>query len=192
MATELDKVNNGALATLIAVVALGVIGVALAVTALTRQQVSVHQAEKEGTAQVEHAALLKSQREALAQGMPIDAAMQTLVRELAKNPRSASPPASAQPAAAGAAGAAAVAGAGAGGGSGGAATSSAAGGTGGKAAPSAPGTAGAAGGATRSSGGAPAMTPIMQPAAGGSPKSPRPATPTPAPSGPPSAHNHGP
>jgi hypothetical protein len=168
-------------------VALGVIGVALAVTALTRQQVSVHQAEKEGTGQVESAALLKSQREALQQGVPIDAAMQTLVRELAKNPKSASPPASAQPAAGGSAGAAAVAGAG--GGSGGAATGSAAGGTGGKAAPSAPGAAGAA---TRSSGGAAAMTPVMQPTAGGSPRSPRPATPTPAPSGPPSAHNHGP
>ncbi len=38
MATEADKVNNGAMATLIAVVALGVVGVALAVTAPTRMQ----------------------------------------------------------------------------------------------------------------------------------------------------------
>jgi hypothetical protein len=106
MATETDKVNNGALATLIAVVALGVIGVALAVTALTRKQVYDEAMVKEGLAQVGYAKLLKSQHEALAQGMSIETAMQTVVRELAKNPQAASPPppATAEAVAAGGAG----------------------------------------------------------------------------------------
>ena len=162
MATEVDKVNNGALATLIAVVALGVIGVALAVTALTRQQVSAHHEEKEGMGQAEKLALVKAQKAALEQGVPIQTAMQTLVRELAKNPQSASPPPTAQ--------AAAPAAAGAGGAAGASSLGAAGGGTGGAA----------------SGGAGPAA------AAGASPKTPPPATPKPPPSGTPSAPHHGP
>lgn len=92
MATEADKVNNGAMATLIAVVALGVIGVALAVTALTRMQQAAEHEGKEGPARAEYQALLKEQHEKLAAGMPIEAAMQAVARELTKDPQSASPP----------------------------------------------------------------------------------------------------
>ena len=165
MATELDKVNNGALATLIAVVALGVIGVAWAVTALTRQQMSAHAFEKEGSAQAERNALSQSQKAALEQGMPIEAAMQAVVRELAKNPQSASPPPSAAPAAA------------------------AVGGTGG----SGGGAAGAGGvsGARAGTGGS-AAAPTPAAAGGASPRPTLPATPKPPPSAPPAAPNHGP
>ena len=55
-------------------------------TALTRQQVSAHAFEKEGAAHAERNALAKSQRAALEQGVPIEAAMRTVVRELASNP----------------------------------------------------------------------------------------------------------
>ena len=121
MATEADKVNNGAMATLIAVVALGVVGVALAVTALTRMQQSAEYGGKEASAQAEYQALLKEQHEKLASGMPIEAAMQAVARELTKDPQSASPPLSPSEVAAtaGAGGAEATAG-GAGGAAGGA------------------------------------------------------------------------
>jgi hypothetical protein len=143
MATEADKVNNGAMATLIAVVALGVVGVALAVTALTRMQQSAEYGGKEASAQAEYQALLKEQHEKLASGMPIEAAMQAVARELTKDPQSASPALSPSEVAAtaGAGGAEATAG-GAGGAAGGAPA-------GGKAAGGAP-----AGG--KASGGAPA------------------------------------
>jgi len=93
MATEADKVNNGAMATLIAVVALGVIGVALAVTALTRMQQGAEHGAKEGGAGAEYHALVKEQRRKLAEGLPIEAAMESLARDLTKNPQAASPPA---------------------------------------------------------------------------------------------------
>jgi len=161
MATEADKVNNGAMATLIAVVALGVVGVALAVTALTRMQQFSERGDKEVSAQAEYHALVKEQREKLAAGVPIEAAMQAVARELTKDPQSASPPLppSEVAATAGAGGAEATAG-----GAGGAAGGGAAGGkpageapAGGKAAvaPAAAGGA-AAGGA---SGATPAKAP---------------------------------
>jgi hypothetical protein len=142
MATEADKVNNGAMATLIAVVALGVVGVALAVTALTRMQQSAEFGGKEASAQAEYHALVKEQHEKLAAGVPIEAAMQAVAREFTKDPQSASPPLppSEVAATAGAGGAEATAG-GAGGAAGGApAGSKAAGGApaGGKAAGGAP------------------------------------------------------
>jgi hypothetical protein len=159
MATEADKVNNGAMATLIAVVALGVVGVALAVTALTRMQQSAEYGGKEGSAQAEYQALVKEQHDKLAAGMPIEAAMQAVAREFTKDPQSASPPPPPSEVAAGAGGAEATAG-GAGGAAGGApAGGKAAGGApaGGKAAvaPAAAGGA-AAGGA---SGATPAKAP---------------------------------
>lgn len=142
MATEADKVNNGAMATLIAVVALGVVGVALAVTALTRMQQSAEFGGKEASAQAEYHALVKEQHEKLAAGVPIEAAMQAVAREFTKDPQSASPPLppSEVAATAGAGGAETTAG-GAGGAAGGApAGSKAAGGApaGGKAAGGAP------------------------------------------------------
>jgi hypothetical protein len=146
MATEADKVNNGAMATLIAVVALGVVGVALAVTALTRMQQSAEYGGKEASAQAEYQALLKEQHEKLASGMPIEAAMQAVARELTKDPQSASPPLSPSEVAATAGAGGAEATAGGAGGAGGAAGGAPAGG---KAAGGAP-----AGG--KASGGAPA------------------------------------
>ena len=161
MATEADKVNNGAMATLIAVVALGVIGVALAVTALTRKQQSAEYEGKEGSARAEYQALVQAQREKLAAGMPIEVAMETVAREFTKNPQSASPPPSAAAATAGAGGAEATAG-GAGGAAGGA------GGAGGKAAAApAPAAGGAAGKAAvapaPAAGGAAGATPAKAP-----------------------------
>jgi hypothetical protein len=115
MATEADKVNNGAMATLIAVVALGVVGVALAVTALTRMQQSAEYGGKEGSAHAEYQALVKEQHDKLAAGMPIEAAMQAVAREFTKDPQSASPPPPPSEVAAGAGGAEATAGGAAGG-----------------------------------------------------------------------------
>ncbi|MFO7177738.1 MAG: hypothetical protein DIU78_003460, partial [Pseudomonadota bacterium] len=92
MATEADKVNVGALATLISVIALGVVGVSLAVTALTRDEMATAAAEKDATARVEYEKLSREQRQKLAEGVPIEQAMQAVLTQLKQDPDSASPP----------------------------------------------------------------------------------------------------
>lgn len=149
MATEEDKVNNGALATLAAVLTFGIFGIYMALTALTRDQVAQEFATKEAPQNKPYEELVAAQRQKLTQGLPIDQAMQKVVADLAQNPESATPPP-----AVGASGAAGSGGGGAsGGGAGGAASGASGAGSGGagsggatgKAAQSASGGAGGSG-----------------------------------------------
>ncbi len=94
MATEEDKTNSGALATLVAVLALAVVGVSLAVTALTRDELANVRAQKEGPAGQRFLELKRGQLEKLAAGKPIEQAMQEVVEGLKRDPESATPPSS--------------------------------------------------------------------------------------------------
>ena len=100
MATEPDKVENGVIGTLVAVLTFGVIATALAVTALVRTEEDVLAAERSGTNEA-YAEMRGAQEADLnlppaymdqAAGvvrLPIDRAMQVVVRELRKNPAAA-------------------------------------------------------------------------------------------------------
>ncbi len=100
MATEPDKVDSGVLGTLVAVLSLGLLATALAVTALVRTEADVIAAERSGTN--EAFAEARGAQEAdlnlppaymdQAKGivrLPIDRAMQLVVRDLRRNPESA-------------------------------------------------------------------------------------------------------
>jgi hypothetical protein len=94
MATEDDKINTGALATLVAVGVFATIAVALGVDALVRFESSKVAAERAGYAETEVRDLVREQRAQLdAQPLPIDRAMAAVVLELRQNPWSATPPA---------------------------------------------------------------------------------------------------
>lgn len=107
MATEPDKVDSGVLGTLVAVLTFGLLATALAITALVRTEAEVLAAERSGTN--EGFAEMRGAQEAdlnlppaymdQAKGivrLPIDRAMQVVVRDLRRNPESATP-AKAQP-----------------------------------------------------------------------------------------------
>ena len=105
MATETDKVNNGALATLTMVGAAATLAIALAVTALVRHEAHSVTDERSAASDAEVRALKAGQREKLNASpawadkakssvtLPIDRAMGLVVSDLQKDPRKATPPA---------------------------------------------------------------------------------------------------
>ena len=112
MATEEDKVNTGALITLVGVSTFAMVAVTLAVTAIARDEVSQARAAKEGSGATAYNDLKRSQLASLANGVTIERSMQSVVQQLARDPSSATPPtagASAAPSAAGGAAAGGVA-----------------------------------------------------------------------------------
>jgi hypothetical protein len=93
MATEHDSVDTGALATLVVVGVFAILGVALGVDALYRNEVSKVGSERADGASHEVDELVTGQRAALdAQPLPIDRAMSAVVLDLQRNPWSATPP----------------------------------------------------------------------------------------------------
>jgi len=93
MATEQDKVDSGALATVVVVGVFATLSVALGVDALYRNESSRVSATRAGSASYAVHALVKEQRAALdAQPMPIERAMSAVVLDLQRNPWSATPP----------------------------------------------------------------------------------------------------
>jgi hypothetical protein len=105
MATEADKVNTGALATILTVGALAMLGISASVTALVRYESAASTVAKGGTANLRGIQdLRKLQRQELAQpvrwterskglvGMPVDRAMQLVVEDLKRDPNTATPP----------------------------------------------------------------------------------------------------
>jgi len=92
MATEDDKVNTGALATLVAVGVFATLAVALGVDALVRHESNKWHSERAGRAETQVRDLIKEQRAQLdAQPLPIDRAMAAVVLDLRQNPWSATP-----------------------------------------------------------------------------------------------------
>jgi hypothetical protein len=92
MATEEDKINTGALATLVAVGVFATLAVALGVDALVRFESSKVESERAGQAETQVRDLVREQRAQLdAQPLPIDRAMAAVVLDLRQNPWSATP-----------------------------------------------------------------------------------------------------
>ena len=104
MATEADKVNDGALATLVAVGTFSMIGICAFVTALVRTEVSSETERKEEGARQEVKNVVQSQRAKLAAPpawadrskglvtLPIDRAKELVLTDLTRDPNSATPP----------------------------------------------------------------------------------------------------
>jgi hypothetical protein len=93
MATEDDKVNTGALATLVAVGVFATLAVALGVDALVRFESGKMEADRAGHAETQVRDLVREQRAQLdAQPLPIDRAMAAVLLDLRQNPWSATPP----------------------------------------------------------------------------------------------------
>jgi hypothetical protein len=95
MATEEDKTNNGAVGTLVAVLAFAMVGICLAVTALTRDEMTQARAERDVPAAQAYNDLRAEQRQKLSTGKPIEQAMHEVVAKLQREPLSATPPATA-------------------------------------------------------------------------------------------------
>ena len=103
--TEADKINTGALGTLVAVGLFAMLSITAAVTALVRHDIEVEEATKDADANQVVTALKASQRGALngpagyvdrgkgLVSLPIDLAKGLVVSELEKDPNSATPPA---------------------------------------------------------------------------------------------------
>jgi uncharacterized protein YhaN len=103
MSNEPDEVNNGALATMIVIVALATLGVALVVTSLVRDEVGNLNAEIGGTQENEYRALLADQQGQLtaapayvdrAKGVvsvPVESAMKIVAEAVRENPLNLSP-----------------------------------------------------------------------------------------------------
>jgi hypothetical protein len=103
MATETDKVNNGALATLTLVGTAATVAIALAVTALVRHEAHSVTAERSELSDAEVRALKAGQQEKLNANpawsdktrtkinLPIERAMGLVVSDLQKDPRKATP-----------------------------------------------------------------------------------------------------
>lgn len=104
MATESDNVNSGALATLVAVGTVAMLGISLVVTALVRAEMDEELKKKEVSADRPYRDLVAAQTAQLnapaaykdrstgVVSLPIDRAMELVVSELVKNPNSATPP----------------------------------------------------------------------------------------------------
>lgn len=115
MATENDKVDTGALGTLVTVGLFATLSIALAVTALVRYSVEGVTSERQTLAQQEFHELKQAQSEKLSGppkwsdkgkglvSIPIDRAKSRVLADLARDPSSATPapPPPAEPAAAG-------------------------------------------------------------------------------------------
>jgi hypothetical protein len=107
--TEADKINTGALGTLVAVGLLAMISITAAVTALVRHDLDVEEAQKDANSNQVVTDLKASQRGALngpagyvnrgkgTVSLPIDLAKGLVVSELSKDPNSATPPAPVKP-----------------------------------------------------------------------------------------------
>lgn len=106
MATEEDRINTGVLLTIGLVLALAVVGVALAVTALVRSESEQLEAEKGATANLRPLQELQKEQETALQAaptwwdkeaqlvsVPIDRAKQLMLEDLKKDPRKATAPA---------------------------------------------------------------------------------------------------
>lgn len=91
MATEVDKVNTGALMTIVGVGTFAMIGISLALVALVRDEVSSEASDKDGAANAQYEALHRAQTKRLGSGVPIEVAMQDVVKELAVDPEAATP-----------------------------------------------------------------------------------------------------
>lgn len=91
MATETDKVNTGALATLVAVGAFAMIGISLSLVALVRDQLDNERVLKDKDADRSYLELKAQQTKKLEEGEPIRAAMAAVVSEYSKDPSSATP-----------------------------------------------------------------------------------------------------
>lgn len=104
-ATQPDRINTGALGTLVVVGLLAMISITAAVTALVRHDIEEEQSEKDADSNQVVIALKDQQRGVLngpagyvdrAKGtvsLPIDIAKQLVVSELQRDPNSATPPA---------------------------------------------------------------------------------------------------
>jgi hypothetical protein len=104
MATEADKVNDGALATLVAVGTLSMIGICAFVTALVRHEMSNETERKELGAGQEVQKVKEAQRAKLNAppawadrgkglvSMPIERAKELVLTDLARDPNTATPP----------------------------------------------------------------------------------------------------
>ena len=102
--TEADKINTGALGTLVAVGLFAMLSITAAVTALVRHDIEVEESTKDADANEVVTALKKTQRETLNRpagyvnrgkgvvSLPIDLAKGLVVSELEKDPNSATPP----------------------------------------------------------------------------------------------------
>jgi hypothetical protein len=112
MATETDKVNTGALATLVAVGTFAMVGICLALVAFVREQLAAEVSSKEGSADAVYQSLKQEQLQKLEGAVPIQKVMGDVVREYSANPRSATPPGAAGTAAPPAGGAGGAGGAG--------------------------------------------------------------------------------
>jgi hypothetical protein len=109
--TEADKINTGALGTLVAVGLFAMISITAAVTALVRHDLEAEEALKDANANQVVTDLKAAQRNTLnsppgyvdrGKGtvtLPIEIAKGLVVSELGKDPNSATPPAAAKPAA---------------------------------------------------------------------------------------------
>jgi len=107
MSTEVDKVNTGALGTLVVVGTFAMIAIATAVTALVRHDVELAQEAKDTDSDLvvrelkaEQRGLLNAPASYVDRGkgtvsLPIDLAKQVVVSELTRDPNSATPPAAA-------------------------------------------------------------------------------------------------
>lgn len=110
--TQTDKVNTGALGTLVAVGLFAMISICAAVTALVRHDMDAEQSDKDADANQTVIALKASQRGVLNQpaayvdrgkglvSLPIETAKQVVLAELVRDPSLATPPQAAAPAAA--------------------------------------------------------------------------------------------
>jgi hypothetical protein len=190
MATEEDKVNTGALITLVGVSTFAMIAVTLAVTAIARDEMGQAQEAKEGSGATQYHDMRGAQLASLSNGVTIEQSMQNVVQGLARDPGSATPPIPVTTAtAAPSDGSAAAGGAPAGGAPGTAAP--AAGGASAGGAPAVPAPAGkapAAGekvpAAAEKAGAAPKAKPVVPAAPAAAPVAPKPASGQPTPAAP--------
>jgi len=109
--TEADKINTGALGTLVAVGLFAMLSITAAITALVRHDLELEEATKDADSNQVVVALKASQRATLdgparyvdrgkgVVSLPIDLAKGLVVAELARDPSSATPPAPPKPAA---------------------------------------------------------------------------------------------
>jgi hypothetical protein len=101
--TQVDKINSGALGTLVAVGLLAMVSITAAVTALVRHDIEIEESEKASDANQVVISLKDSQRGTLSSpasyldrgkglvSLPIDLAKGLVVSELQKDPNSATP-----------------------------------------------------------------------------------------------------
>lgn len=92
MATEVDKVNTGALATIAAVLGFSVLGIAFAVTALVRHEEDSLVDNRSQGARAPYDEMHAEQQGGLEKGnVPIETAMKSVVEGLKADPQSATP-----------------------------------------------------------------------------------------------------